>query len=339
MAAAGAHCAGKLGWLPLALTALAAIGVLVFALTFDWHGKAAARSPSSLRGGAGSVSGPRGDTTDVVEGCQFESPPTTAFIWDPACTAEGRGCKADGKNLPCRVCGAHPLIPCPTNSTSSTTPAPVEAATAATAAIGEVGTTTTTLATTTRTTTVAVVTTVAEEVCTSLYSDVAFNTLRQSFPSNPDTQGTGFLNCRACNSGHISCNATVFGGRTRLIASHIHRATDGDGVNGVGAPVFNFCGDNTAGLINDGVPYSATCSAYKNGLASMVGMEGSLVKVSNAGMTAADRVRDLLAHPERYYFNFHSVASWAYWRTQPLQQGMCRGQLLLSRTGGHGGRA
>jgi hypothetical protein len=211
---------------------------------------------------------------------------------------EGEGCNADRKHLQCRFCGADPLVPCPTTTTTATT-------------------------TTVTTQTVQ---------CATLYSDVAFNVLRQSFPKSPDTKATGFVFCHACTSGHILCNATVFGGRTRLIASHIHLADDGDGANGIGHPVFNFCGDNRQGLINDGATYSSPCPAYKSQVATMSDMQSSFVPGGpNAGVTAADRVRDILARPERYYFNFHSVASWAFWRARPHPQGMCRGELAIKR--------
>merc|ERR1711920_459188 len=136
----------------------------------------------------------------------------------------------------------------------------------------------------------------------------------------------------ACTSGHILCNATVFGGRTRLIASHIHLASDDDGANGEGHPVFNFCGDGSRGLINDGAKYSGQCPAYRSNVATMLDMESSLVPGGpNVGITAMDRVRDILARPERYYFNFHSVASWAFWKPRKEHHGMCRGELALKR--------
>lgn len=164
-----------------------------------------------------------------------------------------------------------------------------------------------------------------------MYSDITFNQLVQSFPSNPDSQATGYVFCSICSSGRMSCNATVFGGKTRLVAAHIHYV-DGDNRNGHGPPVINFCGSNAAGFIRDGSPYLSACSAYVDGAATMLNMRGNLVNGgANTGYTAASRAMDIVSHPEKYYFNFHSVASWAYWKRQAVHQGMCRGPLELSR--------
>ena len=40
-----------------------------------------------------------------------------------------------------------------------------------------------------------------------------------------------------CTDGQLSCDANVYGGKTQLIASHIHYAKNGDGRTGEGPPV------------------------------------------------------------------------------------------------------
>merc|ERR1719476_461139 len=55
---------------------------------------------------------------------------------------------------------------------------------------------------------------------------------------------------------------------------------------------------------------------------------------ANEGASLSDRVRDFAANPGIYYFNFHSIASWAYWSAQnpsnPQPVGMCRGVMKAS---------
>merc|ERR1712048_620433 len=155
-----------------------------------------------------------------------------------------------------------------------------------------------------------------------------FNSLVQNYPDNPDSQATAYADCHLCTDGMTTCEATVYRGRTQLIASHIHLATDGDGMSGSGPPVINFCGDNRPGFIDDGTMYRSECSPYKDGQAYMASMQGALVTKFNEGMTIADRVKDIAANPDHYYFNFHSVASWMYWQNhggEPV--GMCRGKM------------
>eukprot|EP00420_Gonyaulax_spinifera_P039308 CAMPEP_0197876182 /NCGR_PEP_ID=MMETSP1439-20131203/5226_1 /TAXON_ID=66791 /ORGANISM="Gonyaulax spinifera, Strain CCMP409" /LENGTH=354 /DNA_ID=CAMNT_0043495455 /DNA_START=49 /DNA_END=1113 /DNA_ORIENTATION=- len=257
------------------------------------HREAAREQPSALRRLSGDATG---------KSCEWEVSPSIGSFWDASCRYGVIGCNADGKHRECRFCGPAPFVPCPTTTVTTTTTAT---------------STSTSLPT--------------HKACSDVFSDVAFNPLRQKFPDNPDSSASGFVFCRFCSSGRVSCNATVFGGRTRIIASHIHLASNGDGSTGFGHPVFNMCGENSRGFINDGTPYASSCSGYQNGAAAMVDLEGTLVRGGvNEGMTAADRVRDILARPHRYYFNFHSVASWAYFRSTPKHEGMCRGALGLS---------
>merc|ERR1712146_164903 len=128
----------------------------------------------------------------------------------------------------------------------------------------------------------------------------------QTYPGNPDSMATGYTDCYLCTNGTMTCSATVFGGRTRLIASHIHIADNGDGATGSGAPVINFCGDNGDGFINDGTDYRSPCSAYDDGhSAYMPTMFGAFVDGTNMGYTLASRIMDIGMNPHKYYFNFH----------------------------------
>lgn len=173
----------------------------------------------------------------------------------------------------------------------------------------------------------------SSERCFHIFSDIAMNSLVQDYPGNPDSMATGYTDCYLCTNGTMTCSATVFGGRTRLIASHIHIADNGDGATGSGAPVINFCGDNGDGFINDGTDYRSPCSAYDDGhSAYMPTMFGAFVEGTNMGYTLASRIMDIGMNPHKYYFNFHSIASWAYWKNHgngsPV--GMCRGVLALA---------
>jgi hypothetical protein len=173
---------------------------------------------------------------------------------------------------------------------------------------------------------------VKDNTCYELFSNMAFNSLVQAFPNNPDSKAAGFATCKLCTNGTLTCTALVYGGQTKLIASHIHLAENGDGENGSGAPVISFCGDNTQGLINLNPPYPEMCAQYSSGSSSNNEMQGVLLDTPpNKGTAVADRVRDIAANPGHYYMNFHSIASWTYWSAQGSgPAGMCRGVMQLS---------
>jgi len=172
----------------------------------------------------------------------------------------------------------------------------------------------------------------SDMVCYDLFSTMAWNNLLQSFPNNPDSQAEGFATCTLCTDGKLTCNALVYGGKTPLIASHIHLASNKDGKTGSGEPVFSFCGDNADGLIQLDPPYPEMCAAYMGGNSNNPNMMGVFLNVgANNDMTLADRVRHIGEHPEEYYMNFHSLASWTYWSNHgggPV--GMCRGVMEKS---------
>jgi len=171
-----------------------------------------------------------------------------------------------------------------------------------------------------------------EDMCFNLFSSMAFNNLLQDFPANPDSHAEGVATFKLCTNGTLVADtALVYGGQTPLIASHIHSATNGDGKNGSGPPVISFCGSNTPGLINAAGPYPEDCAPYMAGSSNNAGMMGYFIPGENQGTSLSERVRDIAANPGKYYFNFHSVSSWAYWSAatgSPV--GMCRGVMQLS---------
>jgi nicotinamidase-related amidase len=172
----------------------------------------------------------------------------------------------------------------------------------------------------------------SHSTCYDLYSSMQYNNLVQYFQGNPDSEAKGFTTCSLCTNGTFSCSALVYGGKTPLIASHIHLASDGDGVNGNGDPVLSFCGDNTPGLIHLDTAYPEMCAPYSKYNSNNPNMKGVfLATPPNSGMSVKERVRDIAEYPGKYYFNFHSLASWQYWLSQNEgPRGMCRGVMELS---------
>ena len=57
--------------------------------------------------------------------------------------------------------------------------------------------------------------------------------------------------CKRYSRSDMRCTANVFGGRTQVVAPHIHQASDIDGEHGSGLPVINFCGNNRYGTFAD----------------------------------------------------------------------------------------
>jgi len=166
--------------------------------------------------------------------------------------------------------------------------------------------------------------------CYNLYSQLKVNPL-QAYPSNPDSSAFGFATCKLCTNGTMSCTSLLYGGKTELIAAHIHLAMgtgSADGSTGEGPPVINFCGKSAKGLISDGIEYPQECKSWdQHGAAHNPGMPGVLIPNFNRGMTVAQRVQDVARRPGMYYFNYHSLASWAHW--YPTPHGVSRGQLVL----------
>jgi hypothetical protein len=170
-----------------------------------------------------------------------------------------------------------------------------------------------------------------EASCYDLFSNMEFNNLAQSFPNNPDTMAKGFATCSLCTNGTLTCSSLVYGGKTPLIASHIHLASNGDGENGNGDPVISFCGDNTDGLIQLDPAYPEMCAQYMGGSSNNPDMMGVFLNTpANRGMTVSERVRDIASNAGKYYMNFHSISSWTYWQSHgDGPKGMCRGVMQL----------
>merc|ERR1711933_110545 len=84
----------------------------------------------------------------------------------------------------------------------------------------------------------------------------------QRYPSNPDSTVTGYVDVKLCTNGTLQATSLMFGGASRLIALHIHKCKGGATAQTKtaelchGPPVVNFCGDNSAGMIADGVKYT-----------------------------------------------------------------------------------
>jgi hypothetical protein len=166
--------------------------------------------------------------------------------------------------------------------------------------------------------------------CYDLYSEMNVNPLHQRYPDNPDSNAYGFTTCKLCTNGTMHCTSLLHSGKSELVASHIHLASDEHGSTGEGPPVINFCGKDTAGLIRDGTAYTQECEPWDSSdVSHNVNVPG--VVVPNSGMTAAERVEDIARQPNKYYFNFHSLASWSHWYPQP--HGICRGVLRLQTSG------
>lgn len=154
----------------------------------------------------------------------------------------------------------------------------------------------------------------------------------QFYLGSPDRDARGFTTCKLCTDGDMTCDALLYGGRSPIIASHIHTSETDDGRSSEGPPVISFCGDNTDGLINSRPAYPQACSAYKNGKSNNPGMKGVfLLSEANKDISMADRVRDIGQNPGRYYMNFHSLASFTRFKSKGVSpKGMCRGLMHLS---------
>mmetsp|Transcript_143567 Transcript_143567/g.357775 ORF Transcript_143567/g.357775 Transcript_143567/m.357775 type:complete len:518 (-) Transcript_143567:78-1631(-) len=172
-----------------------------------------------------------------------------------------------------------------------------------------------------------------EATCHSFHADMIMNQLQQ-YEGNPEPSMQGTVELTLCTNGTLLGTMLVQDGLSEVIATHIHQCEGGTSpqtrtaVLCSGPPVINFCGNNVLGLIDDGVKYSQFCSPYDaNGASFTQDMEGMLVPRAD-GMTVADRVRDIAARPEMYYFNVHTVASYNHW--YPHYAGVCRGRLVQS---------
>ena len=166
--------------------------------------------------------------------------------------------------------------------------------------------------------------------CYNLYSYMKYNNLMQAYANSPDDHANGYATFTLCTDGTLTADANVWGGRMDLIASHVHKCNDGKtGEDCSGPPVINFCGSNDMGMITDAGHYVDECMPYNsNGNSVNTGMTGNMS--DGVEMSISDLVDDIGNYPDKYYMNFHSIASWSYWQSHgdggPV--GMCRGPMI-----------
>ena len=167
--------------------------------------------------------------------------------------------------------------------------------------------------------------------CYNLVSDMKYNNLMQAYANSPDDLSRQWIYYfTLCTDGTLTADANVYGGRMDLIASHVHKCNDGKtGEDCSGPPVINFCGSNDMGMITDAGHYIDECMPYNsNGNSVNTGMTGNMS--DGVEMSISDLVDDIGNYPDKYYMNFHSIASWSYWQSHgdggPV--GMCRGPMV-----------
>jgi len=167
--------------------------------------------------------------------------------------------------------------------------------------------------------------------CYNLVSDMKYNNLMQAYANSPDDLSRQWIYYfTLCTDGTLTADANVWGGRMDLIASHVHKCNDGKtGEDCSGPPVINFCGSNDMGMITDAGHYIDECMPYNsNGNSVNTGMTGNMS--DGVEMSISDLVDDIGNYPDKYYMNFHSIASWSYWQSHgdggPV--GMCRGPMI-----------
>jgi hypothetical protein len=176
--------------------------------------------------------------------------------------------------------------------------------------------------------------------CTAMYSNAETNEVLKAGPKNADAGAIASVTCMMCSdsvsTASASCTTTVFAATTPLIAAHIHEVpTSSTNADGNGPPVVNFCGSNYlgAGGIDDGTLYTQECAATNAQSVSLsLNQTGVIVAGTTNGMTLVELVDKIVADPSKYYFNIHSAATFAYWKSAgkgPL--GMARGPMMLSK--------
>jgi len=174
--------------------------------------------------------------------------------------------------------------------------------------------------------------------CFFMFSQMVANELQQ-YEDNPEADMSGYADIVICTNGTLRASVQIFGGVPTIIAMHIHRCSGGETPQtrtaelcGGGA-VVNFCGDNSPGLLSNGVdtyPEPCTMAARGEFFASIAEMVGVVAPAAGASTPAEVEalVRDMDANPDSYFFNIHTVASFTHW--YPGHRGMCRGPLQRS---------
>ena len=153
----------------------------------------------------------------------------------------------------------------------------------------------------------------------------------QAYANSPDDLSRQWIYYfTLCTDGTLTADANVWGGRMDLIASHVHKCNDGKtGEDCSGPPVINFCGSNDMGMITGAGHYVDECMPYNsNGNSVNTGMTGNMS--DGVVMSISDLVDDIGNYPDKYYMNFHSIASWSYWQSHGDgdPKGMCRGPMI-----------
>ena len=92
---------------------------------------------------------------------------------------------------------------------------------------------------------------IVDDECYCIFHELCFSTMFQSFRAYPDSDAKAYVNSKLCSCSDMRCTANVFGGRTQVVAPHIHQASDIDGEPGSGLSVINFCGNNSYGMFAD----------------------------------------------------------------------------------------
>lgn len=168
------------------------------------------------------------------------------------------------------------------------------------------------------------------------FSSVLVMNQGQQYSGNAEADIHGFAEMTLCTNGIMKATLQVDGGHSEIIATHIHHCESGDShqtrtaVFCTGPPVVNFCGNNAASLIADGAKYSVACSGYNSTDTSITeDVQGTFIP--NWGILMTERVKDIFANPDMYYFNLHSLADFTHW--YPGHVGVCRGPLKPETSG------
>jgi len=125
----------------------------------------------------------------------------------------------------------------------------------------------------------------------------------------------GWVKCVACTGGpnaNVTCATSLHqenGPYSPLQATHIHKSSTGDGRTGMGPPVLAGCGN--ANRVP--APYSQTCHQVQKSNLIAAHKKLSMTLIPGAFRDMEDAVKDLVANPKAFYYNFHSEDSLVFW--------------------------
>jgi len=167
--------------------------------------------------------------------------------------------------------------------------------------------------------------------CYVMFSQLVSNEVQQ-YPNNPEADVSGYADLTLCTNGTMRASVLMFGGVSPIIAMQVHRCRGGDTPQRrfaelcQGEAAVNFCGENAPGLLNNGALYPSACPRRRSdGYLRAADMEGVLVSKAKQPHEVDAEIRHIGEHPDLYYFNVHSLASYTQW--YPGHKGMCRGPL------------